>query len=110
MSAPPFKSQIDRNTDIIQVVSSLSILEPFRRLVGRIPFLYQRISSTSPVTALISPKSAVTSLAVVPLDGSTDWMVVGHSLLAWTGQTLSVKPTINTQMVWFQGSRLESHG
>ncbi|KAI4180157.1 MAG: hypothetical protein LQ348_005248 [Seirophora lacunosa] len=81
------------------VVSTLSVLEPFRRLVGRIPFLYQRISSTSPVTALISPKSTITSLAVVHLDGSTDWMVIGQSLLAWTGQTLSVKPTINSKMV-----------
>ncbi|KAL8633242.1 hypothetical protein Q9189_000963 [Teloschistes chrysophthalmus] len=76
----------------------LTLLGPSRRLIGGIPFLYQRISSASPVTALISPKSVVTSLAVVKLDGSTDWMVVGRSLLAWTGQTLSIKPRINSKM------------
>lgn len=87
------------HAETYQVVSTLSLLEPFRRLVGGIPFLYQRVSSTSPATALISPKPTVTSLAVVHLDGTTDWMVIGQSLLAWTGQTLSVKPTINTKMV-----------
>ncbi|KAI4111344.1 MAG: hypothetical protein LQ339_000543 [Xanthoria mediterranea] len=80
------------------VVSTLSILEPFRRLIGGIPFLYQRISSTSPITALISPKPSISSLAVVHLDGSTDWMVIGRSLLAWTGQTLSVRPTISPKL------------
>ncbi|KAL8998458.1 MAG: hypothetical protein Q9169_002495 [Polycauliona sp. 2 TL-2023] len=84
-----------------QVVSTLSILEPFRRVIGGIPFLYQRVSSTSPVTALISPKPACSSLAVVHLDGSTDWMVIGRSLLAWTGQTLSVRPTLSPKLVRF---------
>ncbi|KAL8673353.1 MAG: hypothetical protein Q9168_002232 [Polycauliona sp. 1 TL-2023] len=84
-----------------QVTSTLSILEPFRRVIGGIPFLYQRVSSTSPVTALISPKPACSSLAVVHLDGSTDWMVIGRSLLAWTGQTLSVRPTISPKLVRF---------
>lgn len=98
---------LQENTETIinahQVVSTLSILEPLRRLVGRIPFLYQRVSSTSPVTALISPKPVVTSLAVVHLDGSTDWMVIGRSLLTWTGQTVSVRPKINSKMVRLTG-------
>ncbi|KAL8816582.1 MAG: hypothetical protein Q9223_004430 [Gallowayella weberi] len=91
------------------VVSTLSILEPFRRVIGGIPFVYQRVSSTSPVTALIAPKLVATSLAVVHLDGSTDWMAIGRSLLAWTGQTLSVTPTINTKLVRSRasGSRLQ---
>ncbi|KAL8973268.1 MAG: hypothetical protein Q9183_000068 [Haloplaca sp. 2 TL-2023] len=37
-------------------------------------------------------------MAVVHLDGSTDWMAIGPSLLAWTGQTLTVKPTVDTKM------------
>ncbi|EON63798.1 hypothetical protein W97_03026 [Coniosporium apollinis CBS 100218] len=80
-------------------VSTLSILEPFRRALVGIPFLYQRISSTTPVTALISSKSPITSFAVVHLDGRLDWIVAQRSaLLAWTGHALSVKPRINTSM------------
>ena len=83
----------------LQAVSTLSILEPFRRAVLRIPFLYQRIASTTPIKALISTKSSERSLAVVHLDGTLDWMLAGKALLAWTGQTLSVRPTLNRQMV-----------
>ena len=81
-----------------QTVSTLSLLEPFSRTLLRIPFLYQRIASTTPVTALISTKGPNTSMTVVHLDGTTDWMLAGRSLLAWTGQTLSVRPTVNLKM------------
>ncbi|KAK1147645.1 Altered inheritance of mitochondria protein 24, mitochondrial [Aspergillus melleus] len=81
------------------VISSLSILEPFRRAAVGIPFLYQKVSSASPVTALISVRSPVTSFAVVHLNGAEDWMVAQRrALLAWTGRSLSVKPTINTNL------------
>ena len=80
-------------------VSSLSLLGPLRRVVSGIPFIYQRISSTSPFTALIATKSAITSYTVVHLDGRLDWMVAQrNALLAWTGHTLSLQPRINTQM------------
>ena len=80
-------------------VSTLSILQPFRRALLGMPFLYQRISATSPVTALIATKSPLTSFAVVHLDGTVDWMVAQRkALLAWTGYTMSVKPTINTKL------------
>ncbi|KAJ5190315.1 uncharacterized protein N7498_009300 [Penicillium cinerascens] len=79
------------------VVSTLSVLEPFRRAVVGVPFLYQKVSSASPVTALISVRSPTTSFAVVNLNGSVDWMVAQRrALLAWTGRSLSIKPTINT--------------
>ncbi|KUJ14761.1 uncharacterized protein LY89DRAFT_649289 [Mollisia scopiformis] len=79
--------------------STLSILEPFRRAPLGIPFLYQRISSTSPITALISTKSPLTSFTVLHLNGTVDWMVAQRkALLAWTGHTLSVTPTMNTKM------------
>lgn len=79
--------------------STLSILEPFRRAALGIPFIYQRITSTSPITALISTKSPVTSMVVVNLNGTVDWMVTQRkALLAWTGHTLSVKPRINRSM------------
>lgn len=78
---------------------TLSILEPFRRAALGIPFLYQRISSTSPITALISTKSPLTSFTVLHLNGTVDWMVTQRkALLAWTGYTLSVSPTVNTKM------------
>ncbi|KAE8150440.1 altered inheritance of mitochondria protein 24, mitochondrial [Aspergillus avenaceus] len=81
------------------VVSTLSILEPFRRAVVGVPFLYQKVSSASPVTALVSVRSPVTSFAVVHLDGSVDWMVAQRrALLAWTGRSLTIKPTINTNL------------
>lgn len=79
--------------------STLSILEPFRRAALGIPFLYQRISSTSPLTALISTKSPLTSFTVLHLNGTVDWIVAQRkALLAWTGHTLSVTPTVNRGM------------
>ncbi|KAJ5156295.1 Mitochondrial biogenesis protein AIM24 [Penicillium capsulatum] len=81
------------------VVSSLSVLEPFRRAVVGTPFLYQKVSSASPVTALISVRSPTTSFAVVDVNGSVDWMVAQRrALLAWTGRSLTIKPTINTNL------------
>ncbi|MCJ1287078.1 Altered inheritance of mitochondria protein 24, mitochondrial [Xylographa opegraphella] len=81
-------------------ISTLSILEPFRRVVLGIPFFYQKISSTTPLTALISTKSPITSFTVIHLDGTLDWMIAQRqALLAWTGQTLSISPVVNRQMV-----------
>lgn len=88
------------NGKVENAVSSLSILEPFRRAPLGIPFLYQKLSSTSPITALISSKSPVTTFAVVHLDGRLDWLVAQRqALLAWTGHALSVSPRVNTKMV-----------
>ncbi|KAJ5621721.1 Mitochondrial biogenesis protein AIM24 [Penicillium herquei] len=81
------------------VVSTLSVLEPFRRAAVGVPFLYQKVSSATPVTALISTRSSNTSFTVVNLNGSVDWMVAQRrALLAWTGRSLSIKPTINTNL------------
>ncbi|EAW06912.1 AIM24 family protein [Aspergillus clavatus NRRL 1] len=81
------------------VISTLSVLEPFRRAAVGIPFLYQKVSSASPVTALVSVRSPVTSFSVVRLDGSVDWMVAQRrALLAWTGRSLRVQPRINTHL------------
>lgn len=64
-----------------------------------IPFLYQKITSASPITALISTRSPLTSFTTVQLDGTTDWIVAQRNgLLAWTGQTLSVTPVANYSM------------
>lgn len=58
------------------------------------------ISSASPVSALISTKSPITSFAVVHLNGTIDWMIAQRqALLAWTGHTLSISPTINRRLV-----------
>jgi hypothetical protein len=82
-----------------QAQSTLSVLEPFRRAALGIPFLYQRLSSTTPITALISTKSPLTSFTVLHLNGTIDWMVAQRkALLAWTGHTISVSPTANTSM------------
>ncbi|KAK3305609.1 mitochondrial biogenesis AIM24-domain-containing protein [Chaetomium strumarium] len=76
--------------------STLSFLSPLRRAFLGIPFLYQRISSTTPITALIATKSPNTSFNVLHLDGTTDWIVAQrNALLAWTGHTLT--PTTRIQ-------------
>ncbi|OXV10889.1 hypothetical protein Egran_01349 [Elaphomyces granulatus] len=81
------------------VVSRLSILEPVRRALLGIPFLYQKISSATPVTALITVRSPLTSFTVVHLDGTVDWMIAQRrALLAWTGHSLSIRPTINAHL------------
>ncbi|KAJ8126451.1 hypothetical protein O1611_g7187 [Lasiodiplodia mahajangana] len=70
--------------------STLSVLSPLTRAVTGVPFLYQRITSTSPLTALISAKSPTTTFSVLHLDGTIDWMVSQRkALLAWTGYTLA---------------------
>ncbi|KAK4234726.1 mitochondrial biogenesis AIM24-domain-containing protein [Achaetomium macrosporum] len=75
--------------------STLSLLSPLRRAFLGIPFLYQRISSTTPITALIATKSPHTSFSVLHLDGTTDWIVAQrNALLAWTGHTLTPTPRI----------------
>jgi uncharacterized protein (AIM24 family) len=80
-------------------LSTLSFLEPFRRVPVGIPFLYQKVSSTSPVTALVSTKSPISSIVSVNLDGRQDWVISQRqALLAWTGHTLSLKPQYNVKL------------
>jgi uncharacterized protein (AIM24 family) len=80
-------------------LSTLSVLEPFRRAPVGIPFLYQKVSSTSPVTALVSTKSPISSIVSVNLDGRQDWVISQRqALLAWTGHTLSLKPQYNVKL------------
>lgn len=78
-----------------QAQSTLTLLSPFSRALLGIPFLYQRVSSTTPITALIGTKSPSSTFSVLHLDGTTDWMVAQrNALLAWTGHTLAVSPRI----------------
>ncbi|CAJ2509504.1 Uu.00g145300.m01.CDS01 [Anthostomella pinea] len=79
--------------------STLSLLSPLTRALTGVPFLYQRITSTTPLTALISTKSPTTTFSVLHLDGTTDWMVGQRkALLAWTGHSLAVTPRIQRQL------------
>lgn len=79
--------------------STLSILSPLKRAFTGVPFLYQKITSTTPLTALISTRSTTTTISVVHLNGTVDWMVTSRkALLAWTGHTLSLYPTTNKSM------------
>jgi uncharacterized protein (AIM24 family) len=79
-------------------ISTLRVLNPIRRALVGIPFLYQKITSTSPANALISTRSPLTTFAILQLDGTTDWKLAQRkALLAWTGSTLSVKPSINAR-------------
>ncbi|KAK6084714.1 acyl-CoA dehydrogenase [Seiridium cupressi] len=79
--------------------STLSLLSPLSRALTGVPFLYQRVSSTTPIQALISTKSPTTTFFVLHLDGTTDWVVGQRSaLLAWTGHTLNVTPRIQYRL------------
>ncbi|KAH7029282.1 mitochondrial biogenesis AIM24-domain-containing protein [Microdochium trichocladiopsis] len=79
--------------------STLSILSPLKRAALGVPFLYQRITSTTPITALIGTKSPTTTFQVLQLDGTTDWMIAQrNALLAWTGHTLAVTPRIQRSL------------
>lgn len=63
------------------------------------PFVYQRISATTPLTALVAAKSPTTTFTVLRLDGTTDWMVSQrNALLAWTGHTLTPSPRIQHRL------------
>lgn len=85
--------------DPSSTVSTLRLLSPLRRVFVGIPFLYQKITSATPITALISAKSPLTTFCVLHLDGTTDWRLAQRkSLLAWTGSTLSVTPTISPSL------------
>jgi len=80
-------------------VSTLRILNPLRRALVGIPFLYQRITSTSPINALISTRSPLTAFAILQLDGTTDWKLAQRkALLAWTGTTLSITPSLTAKL------------
>lgn len=80
-------------------VSTLKLLSPLRRALIGIPFLYQRLTSATPITALISPKSTCTSLAVLHLTGTTDWKVAQRkALLAWTGNALTITPALTRRL------------
>lgn len=81
-------------------VSVLSPLSPLTRAAVGIPFLYQKITSTTPLTLLIGTKAANTSISVIHLDGRQDWVVAQRKgLVAWTGHTLNVRPSVNLRMV-----------
>jgi uncharacterized protein (AIM24 family) len=75
------------------------LLSPVTRAALGVPFLYQRITSTSPLTALIATKSSNTTFSILHLDGTTDWLIAQRgALLAWSGHTLSVTPRIQHRL------------
>ncbi|KAL2115256.1 hypothetical protein VTJ04DRAFT_10919 [Mycothermus thermophilus] len=85
--------------EVENVQSTLSLRAPLRRAPFGIPFLYQRISSTTPITALIATKSPNTTFSILHLDGTTDWIVAQrNALLAWTGHTLKPSPRLQSTM------------
>ena len=86
--------------DVEKAKSKMSVVDysslPTRIITG-MPFLYQQISSKSPLNILIAATSSRNSgMATIDMDGRIDWMVVKpSSLLAWVGPTLSVRPRIS---------------
>jgi uncharacterized protein (AIM24 family) len=80
-------------------ISTLRLLTPFRRAISGIPFLYQRITSTTPISALISTPSTHTTFSILHLDGTTDWRIAQRkALVAWAGNSLTITPTLPTSL------------
>ena len=76
-------------------LSTLSLLSPLLRSLTATPFLYQKLTSTTPLTALIAPRSPNTTFAVIYLDGRLDWVVAQRDgLAAWAGDALTVRPRL----------------
>ncbi|KAK6509313.1 Altered inheritance of mitochondria protein 24, mitochondrial [Arthrobotrys musiformis] len=99
--------------DINNAVSTLAMLKPIRRAILGIPFLYQNISSTTPLTCLVGTNSPNTTFAVIELDGAIDWMVTQrNALLAWTGHSIQTTPIINRAMspAQWSNSRISGRG
>ena len=48
-------------------------------------------------------------MTTVNLDGTLDWMITGKTLLAWTGQTLFITPSVNRNLVRIN-AELETKG
>jgi len=85
-------------------ISTLSVLSPVLRAPLGVPFLYQKVASTTPLSLLVATKSPHTSCAIVNMDGRQDWRVVQRNgLLAWTGHSMVVKASPDTKRVC-QGS------
>lgn len=95
VQTPRFHTYTWSQSNVSQAQSTLTLLSPLRRAALGIPFLYQRITSTTPITALIATSSPTTTFSILHLDGTTDWMVAQrNALLAWTGHTLHPSPRI----------------
>ncbi|KAF8459511.1 mitochondrial biogenesis AIM24-domain-containing protein [Terfezia claveryi] len=87
------------NGKVENAISTLHMLGPLRRAALGIPFLYQKIISTTPLTCLVSTNTPYTSFVVVRLEGTVDWMVVQRkALLAWCGHSIQVKPKVNRKL------------
>lgn len=75
------------------MTSTLSVLSPFTRAARGIPFLYQKVTSTTPLTCIISANTPNTTFCVLALDGTADWSLTQpDALLAWSGHSIAVKP------------------
>ncbi|CUS08120.1 unnamed protein product [Tuber aestivum] len=77
----------------------LHFLRANHRRIMFVGSLNSIISSTSPLTCLISTNSPNTTFGVIELDGKADWMVTQNdALLAWTGHSISAKPSVSPRM------------
>ncbi|ODQ65239.1 hypothetical protein NADFUDRAFT_83274 [Nadsonia fulvescens var. elongata DSM 6958] len=87
-------SIIGINGQIENVSSSLSSNQAFTRATQRIPFLYHKISSTTPASVLVSSQTPhLSTFAVISLDGTQDWTIAQRkALVAWSGAALRIEP------------------
>ncbi|GAO46422.1 hypothetical protein SAICODRAFT_75258 [Saitoella complicata NRRL Y-17804] len=87
---------LENTTSTLSLTQSQGPATPLHRLSLAQPFLYHKLTSTAPFSALISTKSQISSFSLLTLDGRVDWVVAKRdALLAWTGSALVVKPRAN---------------
>ncbi|KAB8345833.1 hypothetical protein FH972_022888 [Carpinus fangiana] len=80
-------------------VSTLSPLAPWLRAPLGVPFLYQSVTSASPISLLVGTRSPSTTFAVLNMDGREDWVVASRKgLVAWCGERLTVSPRLSTSL------------
>lgn len=76
------------------ITSRLSPLTPLKRFALNLPFIYQRITSTTSSTLLLAARAPTTSFAVLSLDGRIDWRILQRrALVAWSGSGSSLTIT-----------------
>ena len=81
------------NGALAPATSTLRVLPPLRRAAAGIPFLYRKLTSAAPLTALIATNTPNTTFAVLALDGTADWTLAQPAaLLAWSGHSIVVRP------------------
>ncbi|KAI5806148.1 mitochondrial biogenesis AIM24-domain-containing protein [Geopyxis carbonaria] len=89
VSLPASSELFSRRGTLIGLSSSPTATSTLSHL--RFPFLYHRLTSATPLTALLATNTPNTTFGVLQLDGTADWQLAQHdALLAWVGRSIAM--------------------